>query len=133
MISQEAIILFVAVLLVALLTISALYAQIQSASNKAYTVGQQVQGSISKDFVILSIYDKNVYVKGVSGELNVARTSIVLNGIPQTFSYAFLRDAGANGFLDPNDLVVFQIEKEINEGDCLIVDIDGVSAPWGNC
>ncbi len=133
MISQEAIIIFVATLLVTALVISALYTQVQDAANRAGSVGAQVQGSVSKDYVIVSVEGNYIYVRGVSGELNVAGASILLNGIPQTYTYTFLRDRGSNNLLDPNDLVLFQIGAEVNDGDCLLIDIDGVSTPWGGC
>lgn len=131
--SQEVILLFIGTLLAASLVIFTLYGQITSGSGQVSSIGIDIQRSVSSSFSIISVSERNIYVRGISGELNVSNTVITLNGAPLTYTVTFLRDGGSNHLLDPEDLVVLNVDKNIGTGDCLLIDIDGVAAQWGVC
>lgn len=131
--SQEVIILFIGALLAASLAIFSLYGQIVSSTGQVGSVGSDIQNSVASSFSIVQVSDGNIYIRGISGELNVSDIVLTLNGAPISFSVQFLRDRGSNRLLDPEDLIVIDTNTSIDPSDCLLIDIDGVTSQWGVC
>ena len=120
-------------LLAASLAVFTLYGQLSSSAGQTSAIGKDVQRAIASSFTIVQVYDGNIYIRGVSGELNVDNVLVTLNGSPVPVTVNLLRDEGSNGLLDPNDLAVIFVGEDIRPTDCLMVDIDGVTNVWGVC
>ncbi len=135
--SQEVIILFVAIILAASLVIFTLYGQVREATGKAEDVSTEVSRETLTDFEIVNVNpsssESNIYIRGVSGELNVYDTVVVVDGVPYTPAVRMLRDERTPGILDPDDLALLRIPTDIGTADCVMLDVDGTTGVWGIC
>ena len=131
--SQETLILFIGAIIVAALVVTALYTQVSNTAGSTASTTAEVQKKVLSSFEVVQIYENNIYVKGVSGELNVSKIVVTVNGIPQDANVSLLRDSYDNGLLDPDDLAVITLPQPVKTSDCVMLDIDGVSATWGVC
>jgi len=136
--TQELIILFIAVVVAAALAVTALTAQIQVGIGTTKAAATAASKRVAADMDIISVHsaggDTNVYIKGVSGEINVETLSVIVNGVPVTPVYSgFVRDGGTAGILDPGDLYIVEIPGTYTEQDCITVDTAQATALWGLC
>lgn len=135
--SHEVLILFIAVLLSALMAVSALYSTVQKGVNTSKTVSEQVKNTVMKDFAVIEVHpdsnETNIYVQGVSGSLDVRRSVVIVNGISYTPQIIFVYDGKNKGMLDPGDMLLLEINTQISDTDCVRIGIDGVYTTRGVC
>ena len=130
--STEVLILFIAVVMVAALTIGAIMGQFTAATNRAQSTGRDVRKALS-DFAIVYVNENNIFVKGIAGSLDVRRTATVLNGSPVDVNVYILSDSRISGLLDPGDTALIRMSVPYKRGDCLIVTIGPATSTYGPC
>ena len=137
--SQEALILFVAAIIIASIAVYALNAQFQLAISKASSSSSVATKQASTSFQILSVYgnnsETNIAVKGVLGAIDVNAFTVFVDNVPYTPSGGtFLRDSDGDGVLDPSDLYVITIPVAVDpDKNCVRVVSPYAEDIYGNC
>ena len=136
--TQELMILFIGVVIVAGLAVTTMTGQIRAALGTSESVTQQASRQVSTEMSIVSVYsngtDTNIFIKGISGQIDVNNATVLINGSPVTPLYrGFVRDSGAPGVLDPGDAYIIEVPGSYDDRDCIIVDTPSATAVWGLC
>jgi len=131
--SQELLIIFIGTLLVASFVVYTLSYQVNSSVGEAGSVSTEVQSKTVSSYEIVQVYENNVYVRGVSGKLNPFNALVTVNGLPVEVNVVLLRDSGDVNLLEADDLAVLVLGTAVDSGDCVFIDLDGVSTLWGVC
>ena len=137
--SQEVLILFIAAVIVASITVYALNTQFQLALSKASSSSSVATKRAGTAFEILSVYgdasETNIAVKGILGSVDVNSFTVFVDNVPYTPSSGrFLRDSDGDGVLDPSDVYVMTISAAVDpDNNCVRVDSPYAEDIYGNC
>jgi len=137
--SHEALILFIAAVIVASLAVYTLNAQFQTALSTAESSSSVATKQVGTSFQILSVYgnssDTNVVIKGVLGSIPVDSLAVFVDNVPYTPSAGrFVRDGDGDGVLDRGDLYVLTISAAVDtDKNCVRVVSTYAEDIYGNC
>lgn len=137
--SQEALILFIAAVIVASLAVYTLNSQFQLALSKASSSSSVATKRAGTAFEILSVYgdasETNIAVKGILGSVDVNSFTVFVDNVPYTLSSGhFLRDSDGDGVLDPSDVYVMTISAAVDpDNNCIRAVSPYAEDIYGNC
>ncbi len=116
MISSEAVILFIGVLIAASLAVYTLSSFISSSTGKSMAVSQQALEKTTNAFSIVNINEQNLYVRGEFGEIDLNKCAVLVDGATTTGTWHYLYDKGSSNVLDPGDLAVYTFSTMLSSG-----------------
>ena len=137
--SHEALILFIAAVIVASLAVYTLNAQFQAALSEAESSASIATRRAGTSFQILSVYgdssDTNIVVKGILGSIPVDGLTAFVDNVPYTPSGGqFVRDTDSDGVLDQGDLYVLTIPVSVDaDKNCVHIVSSYAEDIYGNC
>jgi len=136
--SQEALILFIAVVVVASLAVYTLNNEFQLALSRASTVSTVAARQSSTALEILSVYgdanETNVVIKGIIGVIDVNSLTVFVDGVPYVGKGVFVRDGDGDGVLDPGDVYIISLQVPADpEKNCVRVVSPNALDIMGQC
>ncbi len=118
--TQELLILFTTVVIVAALAAGALSGFVQSNVSKAKSVGEEIQEQVASDVDIVGIHatgtEMNIYVKGLAGAVDLEPTVFVDGTVANVTTYGFIRDGGDVNKVNAGDLAYITVSGSFADG-----------------
>ncbi len=114
--TQETIILFIGVLILASLAVSAFSNLVSEGTGKSLTIGEQSMEKVSNSFSIVRVNEQNIIVRGEFGNINILSCQVLVDMVPVSGSWNIVYDKGDLGLLNPGDLAIFTLSSALSSG-----------------
>jgi len=118
--TQELLIIFTTVVIIAALAAGAISGFIESNISKARSVTEDVREQVASDFDILEVHaaggELNIYLKGLAGAIDLEPTVFVDGIVANVTSYGFIRDKGDANKLNAGDLAYITVSGDFADG-----------------
>ncbi len=131
--SYEALFLFIVVVLIVSSVSGLLIGMIQSHASTARISSTETTRTLLTEGEIIQVYDRNVYLRIVGGELRPKDISVTYNGSPVDVNIYIVRDKGDVNVLDRGDIVLLVFPNTVRREDCITIFLGPSTINWGSC